>query len=39
MTEASDQIYNRSINMIKALILETFHDDDVKIMLFGSNKR
>jgi len=39
MTEASDQIYNKSINMIKALILETFRDDDVKIMLFGSRAR
>ena len=39
MTEASEIIYNKSINMIKALILETYRDDDVRIMLFGSRAR
>lgn len=39
MTEASDQIYNKSMDMIKALILETFRNDDVKIILFGSRAR
>ena len=39
MIEGSDQIYNNSLDMIKALILETFKNDDVKIILFGSRAK
>ena len=39
MNETSDFIYNKSLEMIKTLILNTFRDDDVRIMLFGSRAR
>lgn len=29
----SDNIYSKSLDMIKSLILETFRDDDIRIML------
>ncbi|MBU3966407.1 MAG: nucleotidyltransferase domain-containing protein [Euryarchaeota archaeon] len=35
----SDNIYSKSLDMIKSLILETFRDDDIRIMLFGSRAR
>ena len=35
----SDNIYRKSLGMIKSLILETFRDDDIRIMLFGSRAR
>lgn len=35
----SDNIYRKSLEMIKSLILETFREDDVRIMLFGSRAR
>ncbi len=35
----SDNIYRKSLEMIKSLILETFRDDDIRIMLFGSRAR
>jgi predicted nucleotidyltransferase len=37
--KASEDVYSKSLKMIKTLILETFKDDDVKIMLFGSRAR
>jgi predicted nucleotidyltransferase len=39
MTESSDKIYNKSLDLIKNLILDTFREDDIKIMLFGSRAR
>ncbi len=38
MTE-SDDIYRKSLEQIKSTILETFRDDDIRIMLFGSRAR
>ncbi len=38
MTE-SDHIYKKSLEQIKSMILETFRDDDIRIMLFGSRAR
>src|SRR3989304_8667839 len=38
MTE-SDKIYRKSLEQIKSMILETFKDDDIRIMLFGSRAR
>ncbi|MCZ7372505.1 MAG: nucleotidyltransferase domain-containing protein [Candidatus Methanoperedens sp.] len=38
MTE-SDKIYRKSLEQIKSMILETFRDDDIRIMLFGSRAR
>ena len=35
----SDHIYRRSLDMIKSLIMETFRDADIMIMLFGSRAR
>ncbi len=35
----SDHIYRRSLDQIKSIILETFKDDDIMIMLFGSRAR
>ncbi len=35
----SDRIYRRSLDQIKSVILETFKDDDIRIMLFGSRAR
>lgn len=35
----SDHIYRRSLDMIKSLIMETFRDTDIRIMLFGSRAR
>jgi len=34
-----DHIYRRSLDMIKSLMIETFRDTDIRIMLFGSRAR
>ncbi len=35
----SDNIYRKSLKKLKSMILETFMDDDISIMLFGSRAR
>lgn len=35
----SDNIYRISLKKLKSMILETFMDDDISIMLFGSRAR
>jgi len=39
MNETSEQIYSKSLDIIRNLVLDTFREDDMQIMLFGSRTR